>query len=43
MHAQYLPNYLRPSYFNDTLILAIFVSMDLALSILAISQKLFTI
>ena len=35
--------YLRPSYFNDTLILAIFVSMDLALSILAISQKLFTI
>ena len=23
-------SYLRPSYFNDTLILAIFVSMDLA-------------
>ena len=25
-----LPVYLRPSYFNDTLILVIFVSMDLA-------------
>ena len=28
-HIQY-DIYLRPSYFNDTLILAIFVSMDLA-------------